>query len=116
MTLDKKHEEWKLLKSINESLAGKEPLTYEKWKSLDDDAKPRISINVCYNMGWQKKDFCSLCGHCVMIGAWSRTILASFVSAKECSLCKAETQTRKKAKCHDCPKNHDGTSKAMESA
>eukprot|EP00957_Ditylum_brightwellii_P055129 4178582-Ditylum_brightwellii.AAC.1 len=52
MTLDKKHELWKLLKSMNESLAGELPLTYDKWKSLDDDAKPRISITVCYNMGW----------------------------------------------------------------
>eukprot|EP00957_Ditylum_brightwellii_P109013 8316094-Ditylum_brightwellii.AAC.1 len=48
MALDKKHEELKLLKSINESLA--------------------------------------------------------------------ETRTRKKAKRHDCPKNHDGSSKAIESA
>eukprot|EP00957_Ditylum_brightwellii_P180265 13731956-Ditylum_brightwellii.AAC.1 len=41
MLLDKKHKEWVLLENINESMASEEPLICEKWKGLDDDAKPR---------------------------------------------------------------------------
>eukprot|EP00957_Ditylum_brightwellii_P057036 4322902-Ditylum_brightwellii.AAC.1 len=63
-------------------MAGEEPLTNEKWKVLDDDAKPMVSITVCYDMGWQKR----------------------------------EHTNKKKAKHPDCPKNHDSSSKAMESA
>eukprot|EP00957_Ditylum_brightwellii_P207003 15351015-Ditylum_brightwellii.AAC.1 len=65
-------------------------------------------------MGWQCRGFCLLSGHAFMICTQSSKIIDVVVSAKECEKCKAAKKENMLAKKHKCPRNYNGSSKAME--
>ena len=110
LTLEKKHNEWE------ETKDGPEPLTYAMWKILPDNhPDKKVKIVVCFDMGWQKRGFTSLSGHAFMIGGLSRKVLDCIICAKQCAKCqRAKSRGQTSAKKHKCPKNHGGSSKAME--
>eukprot|EP00957_Ditylum_brightwellii_P026346 1993162-Ditylum_brightwellii.AAC.1 len=66
-------------------------------------------------MGWQKRGHSSISGHAFMIGVQTKKILANVVCSKECDRCKRSATNEEKAEPHPCPKNYEGSSKAMDS-
>ena len=107
MTNGKKHES-------DPCTAGDEPLTYEKWCSLPQSERPRVPIIVSFDMGWQRRGFCSISGHAFMIGGRSGKVLCFLVCAKECGKCNDAQRQGRAAKKHPCPHNYEGSSKGME--
>ena len=67
-------------------------------------------------MGWQQKGsgraYNSNSGHYLDFGALSKSVIAFCVLAKICSTCNSQKSDVMKE--HRCPKNYEGSSKAME--
>ena len=92
----------------------KKNLSTTDWKKSEFP----IGITVSYDMGWNKrssgKTYDSLSGHALMIGALSKKIVSARVVNKECSTCTQAQRMGTEAKDHECPRNHEGSSKSME--
>ena len=114
-TLDEKHNDWKNLYFFDPDSTDPEPLSYEKWLEIPASDRPKVPVIVSFDMGWQKRGHSSISGHAFMIGARTKKILASVVCSKECDKCKRAATNGEKAEPHPCPKNYEGSSKAMES-
>ena len=80
-------------------------------------------VAVSFDMGWQKRSsgrtYDSVSGHGMMIGGKTCKIVNGLVLSKRCSICKKPEDPNVpdipiKERDHDCPRNFDGTSKAME--
>jgi hypothetical protein len=87
------------------------------------DGKARYPVSVSYDMGWQKKakTYDSLSGQGLMIGDRTKRVVCFKNYSKACGFCQKHAkkiQTDKTpdvpVKRHNCPKNHDGSSKGME--
>ena len=69
-------------------------------------------------MGWNKRSsgnrYDSLPGHALMIGCLSKKIVAAITPSKMCRFCNLAEENGEEPPDHICPKNHDGSSKAME--
>eukprot|EP00957_Ditylum_brightwellii_P171618 13065951-Ditylum_brightwellii.AAC.1 len=63
-------------------------------------------------MGRQQRGFCSLSGHVFMIGGHTKNINC-IVCAKDCAKY-ARAKARNARQKNECPKNYEGSSKAME--
>mmetsp|Transcript_37363 Transcript_37363/g.54638 ORF Transcript_37363/g.54638 Transcript_37363/m.54638 type:complete len:456 (-) Transcript_37363:846-2213(-) len=113
-TLDEKYNDWKNISFFDANEAGDEPLTFEKWIEMDESERPKVPVIVSFDMGWQRRGHCSISGHAFLIGARTKKVLANIVCAKECDKCKQSHANGKKAEPHHCPKNYEGSSKAME--
>ena len=91
---------------------------HEEWLKLAINQRPQVKLTVCFDMGWQKRSsgnrYDSLSGHAFMIGARSNKIIECNVSSKLCMKCHHAERLNKQADTHDCPKNYEASSKAME--
>ena len=69
-------------------------------------------------MGWSKRAsknrYDSLSGHTLAIGVLTQSILVSIVSNKLCRVCSLAESDNQEPTNHCCPKNYNGSSKAME--
>jgi hypothetical protein len=84
-------------------------------------------IDRSFDMGWQQQSsgnrYASLSGDALLVGCKTRKPIALVVKSKICNFCKSWAVKMKKNNImedvdpppHDCKKNHDGTSGAMES-
>jgi len=95
---------------------------YDKWLT-NDQSIGRPAITIAYDMGWNKRSnghrYDSISGHGIGVGQVTNKVVATKLYSKACVVCDS-----KKYKGADapsipnhgwCPKNHDGSSKAMES-
>jgi hypothetical protein len=105
------------------------PNDLELWmRSLNDpdfvlDKCKYPKIQVSYDMAWQQRNlghrYNSASGHALLVGGATRKSLIMEVKSKLCSVCfhwkkKHEDLVLEPIPDHRCPKNHDGTSSAME--
>ena len=69
-------------------------------------------------MGWSKRAsrncYDSLSGHALAIGVLTKSILVAIVSSKLCRVYFLAESDNQELPNHYCPKNYDGSSKAME--
>ena len=69
-------------------------------------------------MGWNKRSsgnrYDSHSGHALMIGCLSKKIVGAIVSSNMCRVCSLAEENGEEPSDHICPKNYDGSSKAME--
>ena len=81
---------------------------------VQGDDQDLIGVLVSYDMGWQKrgKAHNSSTGHGAVLGVSTGKVLDFATRCKMCRICSA---AKDKPKPHDCRKNHDGSSKIMES-
>jgi hypothetical protein len=97
--------------------------TLGKVGKLCEDGKVRYPVSVSYDMGWQKakRTYDSISGHGLMIGANTKKVISFQNYSKSCSKC--EIHEKKMARHntpdvpvakHNCPRNHEGSSKGME--
>ena len=77
-----------------------EPADYPALKSASTD------------MGWQGRGSQSLSGHAFFVGHYTRKPIAWKLYSKRCTVC--QRATTGVIRVHDCSKNYDGSSKAME--
>lgn len=89
------------------------PRQFAAWKM--GTFHPMVCIS--YDMGWQKRSsghkYDSMSGHGMMVGQNTNKVLGYRVKSKDCRTCKKIKNTDK-IPTHKCPKNHVGSSKAME--
>jgi hypothetical protein len=87
------------------------------------DGVAKYPCSVSYNMGWQKaaKTYDSLSGHGLMIGTRTNRVVASQNYSKACLICDLHSNAMTKnrppevpVRAHECPQNHEGSSKGME--
>jgi hypothetical protein len=98
---------------------------------LDKDKYPKIQVS--YDMAWQQRNsgnqYNSASGHALLVGATTRKPVMLTVKSKICGVCAAwkrkmdllnstieedEEDFDIEAPPHPCPKNHEGSSAAME--
>eukprot|EP00978_Attheya_sp_CCMP212_P030598 scaffold113033_cov31-Attheya_sp.AAC.1 len=105
--LEALNEEIKATIEKNQDVYG---MSYDEYTKMSLFDKPFIKLTVCFDMGWQKRSsghrYNSLSGHAFLVGAYTKKI---------CSKCTRAKKDTKEAIFHECPKNFDGSSKAMES-
>ena len=94
---------------------------YDKWKRKELDPE-KIGIVIAYDMGWNKRStgtrYDSTSGHGVAIGQLTKKIVGLILFSKKCSVCDSQNnrgKSQNEIPKYKCVKNHDGTSKAMES-
>jgi hypothetical protein len=94
-------------------------MTYDEYTKMSLFDRPLVKLTVCFDMGWQKRSsghrYDSLSGHAFLVGAYTKKVIACTVFSKVCSKCARAKKDMKDAIEHECPKNFDGSSKAMES-
>ena len=88
---------------------------FHEW--YDGNRNDSVGLRVAYDMGWQKKSsgkrYDSLSGHCFLFGLDTKKIIGMKVYSKVCSVCDAKRKGPVPE--HECPKNWEGSSGAMES-
>jgi len=96
--------------TINESL-------FREYIAKKLDPKD-VKLTVSYDMGWNKRSsghkYDSISGHGFVMGGINKKILNHKCQSKCCSLCDKE-ENKTEVPPHECPKNHNGSSKSMES-
>jgi hypothetical protein len=87
--------------------------------TLPVDRMPQLSAT--YDMAWQQRTsghvYNSVSGHGSLFRTHSRKLIGLVIKSKHCKYCKAFTKNNPgedQVPFHDCWKNHDGSSKAME--
>ena len=89
---------------------------YEAYKK-GELSPSQVSIVAMYDMGWNKRSsgnkYDSISGHGFLLGGNSKKIINYKCMSKYCRKCFAAKRTNQKIE-HECPKNHEGSSKSME--
>ena len=77
-----------------------------------------VSVPCSFDMGWQKrgKGHNSHTGHAAVMSLTSGKVLDYTTRTKTCRFCDQRKNSNKKVKVHDCRKNQNASSKAMEPA
>jgi hypothetical protein len=97
--------------------------TLGKVAVMCDDGIAKYPCSVSYDMGWQKasKTYDSLSGQGLMIGYRTKRVVAVQNYSKVCSICERHSKTMEMhgtpdvaVRLHNCPRNHEGSSKGME--
>ena len=105
---DARHEELK-------KTYGEEVL--EKYKKCDTNPED-MKLTVSYDMGWNKRSsghkYDSISGHGFVMGGLTKKIMNHRCLSKCCSICYYADTNKVEPPTHECPKNHDGSSKSME--
>ena len=97
----------------------RDSVTKEKGQLLNQGIQPDednlVSVPISFDMGWQKrgKGHNSHTGHAAVMSLTTGKVLDYTTRTKTCRFC---DQSNKKIKEHDCRKNHNASSKAMEPA
>ena len=90
-------------------------LDYEIFKK---DKSSKVGLTVSYDMGWSKRSsgnrYDSLSGHCFFVGSKTRKIVKGLVTSKKCKTCSLAEAKNESPRTHECPRNYEGSSKAME--
>ena len=99
-----------ILKTIGEN-------KYEEFKK--NTLQPtQIPLTVMYDMGWNKRSsgnkYDSISGHGFLVGGNSKKVLNYRCMSKRCRKCANAKLTKQEPPPHECPKNHLGSSKSME--
>jgi hypothetical protein len=101
---------------------------YKVWKDSLTDKSIKLSIakmpkiDGSYDMAWQQKgsgnQYNSQSGHGSLVGRRTRKVIALMVKSKLCNACTSWEKKHPDIPIleHECWKNHDGSSGAMESA
>jgi hypothetical protein len=93
-------------------------LSYEEWVALPIKSRPRVGLAVSFDAGWQKRSsgntYDSLSGHAAFYGQQTRLVIALAIMSKRCTTCDKAHELERKVPEHNCPKNHEGSSKSME--
>lgn len=78
----------------------------------------QVPLTVMYDMGWNKRSsgnkYDSISGHGFLLGGNSRKILNYRCMSKCCKKCTIAERMKQEPMKHECPKNHQGSSKSME--
>ena len=90
---------------------------FKDWKNKK--IKPEdVKLTVSYDMGWNKRSsgtkYDSMSGHGFVLGSQTKRVLQFKVLSKQCSKCSFAAKTLVTPPKHECPKNHIGSSKSME--
>ena len=97
-------------------------LTMEKEEALKNsvqvDKSNLVPISCSFDMGWQKrgKGHNSRTGQAAVMSLSSGKVLDYTTRTKCCRFCDSAKAMGKQPKAHDCRKNHEASSKAMEPA
>ena len=87
---------------------------YKQYKNK----KITIALTVSFDMGWSKRSsgniYDLISGRALKIGVLSDKILTAAVSSKMCITCSKAESIGEEPPDHICPKNYEGSSKAME--
>ena len=95
------------------------PLSFDQWKALPDNKRPKVPLTVSFDMGWQKRSngnrYDSASGHAMLVGGHTKRPLALTLFSKICQACEIAQRLGKDPK-HwgPCPKHYEGSSKGME--
>ena len=88
-----------------------------KYQGKEKKRETHPLVNVSYDMGWQMRSsghsYNSLSGHGLMIGEHTKKVLGYMVKSKDCRICNRYDDPED-IPSHDCPRNHEGSSKSME--
>ena len=105
-----------------ENARGKEVLAtvgeemYKQWKEKNDPK--RVPLTVSYDMGWNKRSsghmYDSVSGHGFILGGLTQKVLHHQCMSKQCTKCFAAKEIKETPIPHECPQNHEGSSKSME--
>jgi hypothetical protein len=102
--------------NLNQETMGKEAF-------MCDDGKLRYPVSSSYDMGWQKskKTYDSMSGHGLLIGSQTKRVICFQNYSKSCGKCERHKSNILNKRipdvpvaAHNCPWNHDGSSKGME--
>ena len=108
----------KAIENVAKASCG-DSVTKEKGQLLNQGIQPDednlVSVPISFDMGWQKrgKGHNSHTGHAAVMSLTTGKVLDYTTRTKTCRFC---DQSNKKIKEHDCRKNHNASSKAMEPA
>ena len=88
-------------------------------KFLEKKLDPKdVRLTVSYDMGWNKRSsghkYDSISGHGFVLGGINKKILNHRCLSKCCRICDKVEHTNELMTPHECPKNHNGSSKSME--
>ena len=108
--------------SMEEALTEELRLTkqYKKENNIENNEHGNLSgLTTGYDMGWPKRSsgnrFDSMSRHAFLTGCHSKKIIETKITSKKCSVCStAEAKGQEVKKEHCCPRNFEGSSKAME--
>lgn len=90
---------------------------FEQYK--DNKTKPSdIPLTCSYDMGWNKRSsgrkYDSISGHGFVIGTQTKKIINFRCMSKCCIRCTKAEKNNVPVEAHECPRNHAGSSKSME--
>jgi hypothetical protein len=120
-----------LVEEVRQSMqaAGSVANGFDLWKGSVDgsgvvlDKSKYPSIRVSFDMGWQQcssgNRYNSASGHAILVGTFTRKAVAMILKSKVCNYCLAWPKNKKNigpVGPHQCRKNHDASSSAMELA
>ena len=105
-------------KSMDEGLLEEiEKQTGETYQEFIKSNK-KVGIFGSYDMGWNKRSsghrYDSMSGHAFLIGCLCKKIVAAQITSKKCNVCAKSVSKGKESPPHECPLNHEGSSKSME--
>ena len=90
---------------------------YKKWLKKKNTAN-EIKLTISYEMGWNKRSsghkYDSISGHGFVVGGFTKKIMNHRCLSKCCSICDKAKRKSTVPEQHECPSNHDGSSKSME--
>ena len=90
---------------------------FERWKKGDATSK-EVELTCSYDMGWNKRSsghkYDSISGHGFLMGGMNKKILNHRCLSKVCARCSRAIKDNIVVEDHECPRNHDGSSKSME--
>ena len=88
-----------------------------QWKNKEINGK-EVLLTVSYNMGWNKRSlgnkYDSVSGHGFILGGITKKVLNHKCISKQCSKCCIAKKKNTPPPEHECPRNHEGSSKSME--
>ena len=83
--------------------------------NYEKDNNQKVGLTISYDMGWNERlsgnRYDSLSGHCFL----QNKKIKSKVSSNKCQTCDNAHSRNQVSKEHKCPRNHEGSSKSMES-
>ena len=88
-----------------------------KWKDKETNPK-EVPLTVSFDMGWNKRSsgtkYDSISGHSFLLGSQTKKIINHQCLSKVCSKCEIAKLNNVPPIDHECPRNHEGSSKSME--
>ena len=119
-----------LIEEIRQTLLEDSPSVYAKqWVKFKNWLKsektvgiqpsfPKVGIVVSTDMGWQKRSsgnrYDSPSGHMLFIGAKTKKVINFKIFSTNCATCDKARPVESTIPFHSCPKNFEGSPKAME--